>query len=80
VRKRGIGGQTFKPEMGQKVRRIREMTNLPKGVDGGIAAKAAPLTVGARTQSVVAGSAIYKGDPVPEMCRISEAGRHTARR
>jgi hypothetical protein len=29
------------------VRRIRAITNLPKGVDGGIAAKTAPLMVGA---------------------------------
>jgi ribulose-phosphate 3-epimerase len=80
VRKRGIGGQTSNPEMDQKVRRIREKTNLPKGEDGAIAAKMALLVVGARAQGLVAGSAIYTGDPVPEMCKITEAGRHTARR
>ena len=60
--------------MGQKVRRIRATTNLPKGVDGGIAAKTAPLMIGAGAQGVVAGSAIYTGDPVTEMCKITEAG------
>jgi hypothetical protein len=62
------------------VRRIREKTNLPKGEDGASAAKTALLVVAARAQGVVAGSAIYSGDPVPEMCKITEAGRHTARR
>lgn len=32
--------------MDQKVRRIRAMTNLPKGEDGAIAAQTAPLVVG----------------------------------
>ena len=60
--------------MDQKVRRIRAMTNLPKGVDGGIAAKTAPLMVGARARGLVAGAAIYTGDLVTEMCKITEAG------
>jgi len=65
VRIRGIGGQTSNPEMDQKVRRIRAMANLPKGENGAIAAQTAPL---------VAGSAIDTGDPVTEMCKITEAG------
>jgi ribulose-phosphate 3-epimerase len=80
VRKRGIGGQTSYPEMDQNVRRIRAMSNLPKGEDGAIAAQTAPLVVGAGAQGVVAGSDVYKGDPVTKMCKITEAGRHTARR
>jgi ribulose-phosphate 3-epimerase len=75
VRKRGIGGQTSNPEMDQNVRRIRAMSNLPKGEDGAIAAQTAPLVVGAGAQGmVVAGSAIYTGDPVTEMSKITEAG------
>ena len=62
------------------MRRIRAITNLPKGVDGGIAAQAAPLVVGAGARGLVAGSAIYTGDPVTKMCRITEARSHTARR
>jgi pentose-5-phosphate-3-epimerase len=66
--------------MDQKVRRIRAMTNLPKGEDGAIAAQTAPLVVGAGAQGLVAGSAIYTGDPVTKMCKITEAWSHTARR
>ena len=60
--------------MDQKVRRIRAMTNLPKGEDGAIAAQTAPLMVRAEARGLVAGSAIYTGDPVTEMCKITEAG------
>jgi ribulose-phosphate 3-epimerase len=44
-------------------------------VDGGITAETAPLMVEAGAQVLVAGSAVYKGDPVTEMRRIIEAGR-----
>ena len=71
----GFGGQTFIPEMVEKVRRVKEMTDLPVQVDGGITAETAPLMVEAGAQVLVAGSAVYKGDPVAEMRRIIEAGR-----
>ena len=71
----GFGGQTFIPEMVEKVRRVKEMTDLPVQVDGGITAETAPLMVEAGAQVLVAGSAVYKGDPVTEMRRIIEAGR-----
>ena len=71
----GFGGQTFIPEMVEKVRRLREMTDLPVEVDGGITQRTAPLMVEAGAQVLVAGSAVYKGDPVIEMRRIIEAGR-----
>jgi ribulose-phosphate 3-epimerase len=71
----GFGGQTFIPEMIEKVRRIREMTDLPVEVDGGITAETAPLMVEAGAQVLVAGSAVYKGEPSTEMHRIIEAGR-----
>jgi ribulose-phosphate 3-epimerase len=71
----GFGGQTFIPEMVEKVRRVKEMTDLPVQVDGGITADTAPLMVEAGAQVLVAGSAVYKGDPVAEMRRIIEAGR-----
>ncbi len=60
--------------MDQKVQRIHAMTNLPKGEDGAIAAQTAPLVVGAGARGLGAGSAIYTGDPVIEMCRITEDG------
>jgi ribulose-phosphate 3-epimerase len=71
----GFGGQTFIPEMVEKVRRVKELTDLPVQVDGGITAETAPPMVEAGAQVLVAGSAVYKGDPVSEMRRIIEAGR-----
>ena len=71
----GFGGQAFIPEMVEKVRRLKEITNLPIEVDGGITAETAPLMVEAGAQVLVAGSAVYRGDPETEMRRIIEAGR-----
>jgi ribulose-phosphate 3-epimerase len=75
----GFGGQAFIPEMVEKVRRLKEMTDLPIQVDGGITAETAPPMVEAGAQVLVAGSAVYKGDPETEMRRIIEAGRSAKR-
>ncbi len=74
----GFGGQSFIPEMADKVRRVREMTDLPVQVDGGISEKTAPLMAEAGAQVLVAGSAVYKGDPESEMRKIVAAARHAA--
>jgi ribulose-phosphate 3-epimerase len=71
----GFGGQAFIPEMVEKVRRVKQMADLPVEVDGGITERTAPLMVEAGAQVLVAGSAVYKGDPATEMRRIIEAGR-----
>ena len=71
----GFGGQAFIPEMSEKVRRLREMTDVPIQVDGGITAETAPLMVAAGARVLVAGSAVYRGDPASEMRKIIEAGR-----
>jgi ribulose-phosphate 3-epimerase len=71
----GFGGQAFIPEMVEKVRRLKEMTDLPIEVDGGITAETAPLMVRAGARVLVAGSAVYQGDPETEMRKIIEAGR-----
>ena len=76
----GFGGQKFILEMADKVRRLREMTDLPIEVDGGITEKTAPLMVRAGAQVLVAGSAVYKGEPATEMRKIIEAGRRVAKR
>jgi ribulose-phosphate 3-epimerase len=65
--------------MVEKVRRLKEMTDLPIEVDGGITAENAPLMVEAGARVLVAGSAVYKGDPATEMRRIIEAGRSAKR-
>jgi ribulose-phosphate 3-epimerase len=74
----GFGGQEFISEMADKVRRLREMTDLPIQVDGGINVETAPLMVEAGARVLVAGSAVFKGDPAIEMRRIIEAGRRVA--
>lgn len=71
----GFGGQSFILEMLEKIRRLKEMTDLPVQVDGGINANTAPAAVEAGARALVAGSAVFKGDPATEMRRIIEAGR-----
>lgn len=71
----GFGGQAFIPEMVEKVRCVKEMTDLPVQVDGGITEQTAPLMVEAGARVLVAGSAVFKGDPQTEMRKIIEAGR-----
>jgi ribulose-phosphate 3-epimerase len=78
VRKSGVGKQSCIAEMRQKVRRTREMAILPIGADGGITADTAPLMIQVEAQVLVAGSAVYKGDPASEMRKIIEAGRRAA--
>jgi ribulose-phosphate 3-epimerase len=75
----GFGGQDFIPEMADKVRRLKEMTDLPIEVDGGINAETGPQMVEAGAQVLVAGSAVYKGEPEQEMRRIIESGRAVVR-
>ena len=76
----GFGGQAFIPEMADKVRRLREMTDLPIQVDGGITERTAPVVVEAGAQVLVAGSAVFGGDPATEMRKIIEVGRSAAKR
>ena len=70
----GFGGQEFIPEMVEKVRRFKLMTSVPVEVDGGITAETAPLMVEAGAQVLIAGSAVFKGDPATEMRKIIDAG------
>ncbi|QIN78965.1 ribulose-phosphate 3-epimerase [Rubrobacter marinus] len=70
----GFGGQAFIPEMVGKVRRLREMTDLPIQVDGGITEETAPLMVAAGARVLVAGSAVFRGDRAARMRGIVEAG------
>ncbi len=74
----GFGGQSFIPEMADKVRRLKEMTDVPIQVDGGITVETAPIMAEAGAQVLVAGSAVYKGDPAMEMRRIVDAARGVA--
>ncbi|HEY6579744.1 MAG TPA: ribulose-phosphate 3-epimerase [Rubrobacter sp.] len=76
----GFGGQNFIPEMVEKVRRLKDMTDVPIEVDGGITVDTAPLMVEAGAQVLIAGSAVFKGDPATEMRRIIEAGEAASQR
>ncbi|WP_205544224.1 ribulose-phosphate 3-epimerase [Rubrobacter indicoceani] len=76
----GFGGQGFIEGMVEKVRRVGEVCSLPVEVDGGITASTAPLMVEAGARALVAGSAVFRGDPTEEMRRIIEAGRSAVRR
>ena len=80
MRKSGFGEQSFIAEMRQMMWRTREMAILPIGADGGITADTAPLMIQLDAQVLVAGSAVYKGDPASEMRKIIEAGRRAARK
>ena len=71
----GFGGQDFIPEMVEKVRRLKELTDVPIEVDGGITVDTAPLMVEAGAQVLIAGSAVFRGDPATEMRKIIEAGK-----
>jgi ribulose-phosphate 3-epimerase len=71
----GFGGQRFIPESVEKVRRVRKTYDLPVQVDGGITEATAPLMVEAGARVLVAGSAVYEGDPEVEMRRVIEAGK-----
>ncbi len=75
----GFGGQSFIPEMVDKVRRIKAMTDIPVEVDGGVTEETAPLMVEAGAQVLVAGSAVYKGNPATGMRKIIEAARNAAK-
>ena len=75
----GFGGQDFIPEMVEKVRRLKEMTHVPLEVDGGITEDTAPLMVEAGAQVLIAGSAVFRGDPATEMRKIIEAGTSARR-
>ena len=75
----GFGGQAFIPETTEKIRRLSEITDLPIAVDGGITAETAPLVVEAGARVLVAGSAVYKGDPATEMRKIIESGQQAAK-
>jgi ribulose-phosphate 3-epimerase len=70
----GFGGQDFIPEMVEKVRRLKDMTDVPIEVDGGITVDTAPLMVEAGAQVLIAGSAVFRGDPATEMRKIIESG------
>ncbi len=62
----GFGGQAFIPAVVEKVARVKKMIGDRKiriEIDGGVTAETAPLVVGAGADTLVAGSAVFKGGP-----------------
>jgi ribulose-phosphate 3-epimerase len=60
----GFGGQAFIPEVLEKIRRIRAMIGdrpIRLEVDGGVTPETAALVAGAGADTLVAGSAIFRG-------------------
>jgi ribulose-phosphate 3-epimerase len=62
----GFGGQAFIPAVVEKIARLKRMIgdrDIDIEIDGGVTAETAPRAVAAGANVLVAGSAIFKGDP-----------------
>jgi ribulose-phosphate 3-epimerase len=72
----GFGGQSFLPKMTEKIRQAKALVagrDIDIEVDGGITVETAPLAWRAGANVLVAGSAIFKGDPAKEIGKIRAA-------
>ncbi|MCX5481537.1 ribulose-phosphate 3-epimerase [Kaistia geumhonensis] len=70
----GFGGQSFIPASVEKVERVRKMIGMRPiriEVDGGVSAETAPALVRAGAEVLVAGSAVFKGDPAGYAANIA---------
>ena len=70
----GFGGQAFIPAMLEKVRRVKRMIGdraIEIQVDGGVAPDTAPRLIAAGVTCMVAGSAVFKGDPAKYAANIA---------
>jgi ribulose-phosphate 3-epimerase len=62
----GFGGQAFIPAILEKVRRLKQRLGgrpIEIEVDGGVSPETAPKLIAAGVTAMVAGSAVFKGDP-----------------
>jgi ribulose-phosphate 3-epimerase len=72
----GFGGQSFLTKMTDKIRQAKALVagrDIDIEVDGGITIETAPLAWRAGANVLVAGSAIFKGDPSKEIAKIRAA-------
>ncbi len=70
----GFGGQAFIPAMVEKVRRAKQMIGerpIEIEVDGGVTVETAPALIEAGVTAMVAGSAVFKGDPARYAANIA---------
>ncbi|MGC8462222.1 MAG: ribulose-phosphate 3-epimerase [Acidimicrobiales bacterium] len=81
----GFGGQSFRPEVLPKVRRVRQAVeraglDVAVEVDGGVDERTAALAAEAGATVLVAGSAVYGGpDPGEAARRLADAARAAVR-
>ena len=62
----GLGGQKFNPAVLETIKKVRgKFPNLPISVDIGVSAETAPGMLAAGVTILVAGSAIFKAEDVP---------------
>jgi len=62
----GFGGQAFIPAMLEKVKQLKQRLGgrpIEIEVDGGVSPETAPKLIAAGVTAMVAGSAVFKGDP-----------------
>jgi ribulose-phosphate 3-epimerase len=81
----GFGGQAFIPAVLDKIARVKQMIgarDIRIEIDGGVTPETAPLVVGAGADTLVAGSAVFKGGPGAYAANISairEGAGHRAK-
>jgi len=70
----GFGGQAFIPAMLEKVRRLKRLIGdrpIEIEVDGGVTPQTAPGLIEAGVTAMVAGSAVFKGEPAKYAANIA---------
>ena len=79
----GFGGQAFIPAVLEKIVRVKQMIgarDIRIEIDGGVTPETAPLVVGAGADTLVAGSAVFKGGPSAYAANISAIREGAGRR
>ena len=78
----GFGGQAFIPAMAAKIRRIRALIGdrpIRLEVDGGVTPETASVVAAAGADTLVAGSAVFRGGPAAYAGNIAALRRGAAR-
>ncbi|MGF6233643.1 ribulose-phosphate 3-epimerase [Inquilinus ginsengisoli] len=79
----GFGGQAFIPAMAEKIRRIRAMIGdrpIRLEVDGGVTPETAAVVAAAGADTLVAGSAVFRGGPAAYEANIAAIRRGASAR
>jgi ribulose-phosphate 3-epimerase len=79
----GFGGQAFIHAVIEKVTRVKRMIgsrDIRIEIDGGVSPETAPLVIGAGADTLVAGSAVFKGGPSAYAKNIQEIREASGKR